>query len=79
MTDVNRDWRYIHYADESEELYDLSKDPHEWNNLAEKNEYDPVKRRLRVQALDTFAPSATTKTDLRMVVEGESFHWIPKK
>ncbi|MEY3897693.1 MAG: Choline-sulfatase, partial [Verrucomicrobiota bacterium] len=27
-------WRYIHYADGSEELYDMVKDPNEWTNLA---------------------------------------------
>ncbi len=27
-------WRYIHYADGSEELYDMQADPNEWNNLA---------------------------------------------
>ena len=27
-------WRYIHYADGSEELYDHKVDPNEWNNLA---------------------------------------------
>ena len=27
-------YRYIRYADGSEELYDLTKDPHEWRNLA---------------------------------------------
>ena len=27
-------WRYIRYADGSEELYDHAKDPHEWKNLA---------------------------------------------
>jgi arylsulfatase A-like enzyme len=27
-------WRYIHYADGSEELYDMENDPHEWHNLA---------------------------------------------
>ena len=32
-------WRYIHYADGSEELYDHKNDPHEWHNVAgdEKN------------------------------------------
>ena len=25
-------WRYIRYADASEELYDLNADPHEWTN-----------------------------------------------
>ncbi len=27
-------WRYIHYADETEELYDLRNDPNEWTNVA---------------------------------------------
>jgi hypothetical protein len=27
-------WRYIRYADGSEELYDHQADPNEWNNLA---------------------------------------------
>ena len=27
-------WRYIQYADGTEELYDLQADPHEWKNLA---------------------------------------------
>lgn len=27
-------WRYIHYADGSEELYDIRNDPQEWKNLA---------------------------------------------
>ena len=27
-------WRYIRYADGSEELYDMRKDPNEWKNVA---------------------------------------------
>lgn len=30
-----RTHRYIHYADGSEELYDITSDPHEWENLAD--------------------------------------------
>ncbi len=33
-----RTHRYVHYADGSEELYDIQKDPHEWSNLAAKPE-----------------------------------------
>lgn len=29
-----RQWRYIRYADGSEELYDMQADPHEWRNRA---------------------------------------------
>ncbi len=30
----SEDWRYIRYADGSEELYDMRQDPNEWHNLA---------------------------------------------
>jgi arylsulfatase A-like enzyme len=33
------DWRYIRYADGSEELYDVRKDPNEWTNLAGQPQY----------------------------------------
>ena len=36
-------WRYIRYADGSEELYDHDVDPHEWSNLARRVEYEGVK------------------------------------
>jgi arylsulfatase A-like enzyme len=35
-------WRYIHYADGSEELYDLQADPHEWTNIAGKPEHTAI-------------------------------------
>ncbi len=40
------DWRYIQYADGSEELYDLSQDPHEWVNLAGDRAYQAIKTEL---------------------------------
>jgi choline-sulfatase len=39
-------WRYIRYADGSEELYDSVNDPHEWHNLAHKKGHVEVKREL---------------------------------
>mgnify|MGYP001179979395 CR=1 FL=1 len=39
-------WRYIRYADGSEELYDHSKDPNEWTNLTGHAELSHVKTRL---------------------------------
>lgn len=35
-------WRYIRYADGSEELYDMHNDPREWTNLAGKPEFASV-------------------------------------
>ena len=39
-------WRYIRYADGSEELYDESKDPMEWANLAADSRYADIKTDL---------------------------------
>ena len=38
--------RYIRYADGSEELYDVTTDPYEWTNLADRNESADVKQQL---------------------------------
>jgi arylsulfatase A-like enzyme len=35
-------WRYIRYADGTEELYDTRKDPHQWTNLASQTEHAAV-------------------------------------
>ena len=39
----SENWRYIRYADGSEELYDMRKDPNEWNNLAGDSQFNSVK------------------------------------
>jgi choline-sulfatase len=39
-------WRYIRYADGSEELYDVVKDPHEWTNLAADSAHAATKKEL---------------------------------
>ena len=39
-------WRYIRYANGDEELYDHTKDPYEWSNLAKKVEFNSVKADL---------------------------------
>ena len=40
-------YRYIRYADGSEELYDHRNDPHEWDNLATRKESGPILRSHR--------------------------------
>lgn len=43
---VNADWRYIHYADGTEELYNERNDPHEWTNVVARAELADIKAKL---------------------------------
>ncbi|MBI5693726.1 MAG: sulfatase [Verrucomicrobia bacterium] len=49
-------WRYIRYADGGEELYDETKDPYEWTNLAARPEYAAAKAALARWLPATDAP-----------------------
>jgi arylsulfatase A-like enzyme len=40
-------WRYIRYADGTEELYDLKSDPNEWTNLADASHRDVLTEHRR--------------------------------
>lgn len=41
---ISEQWRYIRYADGSEELYRIQEDPREWKNLADDPQYREVIR-----------------------------------
>ena len=43
---VDAQWRYIRYADGSEELYDHRADPNEWTNRAAEPGLAEIKQRL---------------------------------
>ncbi|MEM6601306.1 MAG: sulfatase [Verrucomicrobiota bacterium] len=75
---VNQNWRYIHYRDGSEELYDLRKDPHEWDNLAELPEYSSMKQTLKSFAPEDQAKPGVNRSELRLVTQGTDFHWQEK-
>ncbi len=51
-------WRYIRYADGSEELYDHDNDPREWTNLAGDPSLADVKRELAKWLPEKNAPDA---------------------
>ena len=77
---INRDWRYIRYGEDGEELYDLKKDPNEWNNLAGEDKYAKVKAEMAAFAPKEFAPPAkklNAKRDL--FVKDGSYEWIAGK
>jgi arylsulfatase A-like enzyme len=61
LSDEN--WRYIRYADGGEELYDVRKDPYEWNNLAGDKKHAKVLERLRKKAPVKFAKLVEPKID----------------
>ena len=73
---INKDWRYITYGDDGEELYALKSDPNEWNNLAENPKYEDTKRLLRKSAPKKFSPAAPKRTIGKdLIIEGETFRW----
>jgi arylsulfatase A-like enzyme len=73
---INRDWRYIRYGEDGEELYDLRADPNEWNNLASQTGNKKVKRQLRETAPDVFAaPEQKLNVRKDLVIEGKTFRW----
>ena len=54
-------YRYIKYADGSEELYDHERDPHEWENLASSDDMRDVKKRLASWLPRRNAPRARSR------------------
>ena len=75
---VNKNWRYIYYRDGTEELYNVQEDPDEWYNLAGDQEYRSVINELKKVVPGEFHPGATPKNSLKLVIEGDTFHWEPK-
>jgi arylsulfatase A-like enzyme len=55
----SKKWRYIRYANGKEELYDVNKDPKEWNNLALESEYAASLKSLKNRLLNRI--STTTQ------------------
>jgi arylsulfatase A-like enzyme len=51
-------WRYIRYADGSEELYDMQADPHEWINLAAQPRFAAILEKHRQWLPRAEAPPA---------------------
>ncbi|MDG1893768.1 MAG: sulfatase-like hydrolase/transferase [Fuerstiella sp.] len=55
------DWRYIHYANDDEELYNIRDDPYEWHNLADDAQHAEKLKKLRAKAPQDFAPLVKPK------------------
>jgi len=72
---VNSNWRYIYYQDGTEELYNVKKDPNEWYNLAGSEEYKTIIEKMQKAAPKEFSPAATPRDKLKLIIEGDTFHW----
>jgi arylsulfatase A-like enzyme len=68
-------WRYIRYADGSEELYDRAADPNEWTNLAPE-----ASRRGTIRELAAWLPKidrpAVPGSTSRALVRGADGQWL---
>jgi arylsulfatase A-like enzyme len=71
-------WRYIRYADGSEELYDETADPNEWTNIARDPKFSQVKYEMarwlpkkNLHAVPGSASRILTYDDEKPVWEGE--------
>jgi arylsulfatase A-like enzyme len=56
-------WRYIHYANGDEELYDCQTDPYEWTNLAESPNSKAKLKEFRAVSPKDFAPGIAPKDE----------------
>ncbi|WP_395748729.1 sulfatase-like hydrolase/transferase [Prosthecobacter sp.] len=73
---VSRDhWRYIHYANGEEELYDIAADPHEWTNLLH-GEATP-EHRSRAAELRALAPAHPAPVPEVPLASMTSLTWHP--
>jgi arylsulfatase A-like enzyme len=68
-------YRYIRYADGSEEFYDLAQDPHEWTNLAKRSEFAALIREHAQWLPKTNAPPAPGSAQRLLVQENGRWMW----
>jgi hypothetical protein len=57
------DWRYIHYSNDDEELYDSAADRYEWTNLAAQPKHLAKLKELRAIAPKKFAAKVAPKDE----------------
>lgn len=70
-------WRYIRYADGSEELYDMEQDPREWHNLAGRADHANVlaEHRRCLPAIDVPPASGSAHRVLRYDPATDTAAW----
>jgi len=64
--------KYVYIHGHDEQLFDLEKDPDEWNNLAKRSDYASIRDELRERILSRFDPDRIEK-DLRDSLQRRQF------
>lgn len=67
---IDEQWRYIRYADGSEELYDTVADPREWHNVAGDPAHAAARQRLVSQLPESAPPAPGSKVRLIERIDG---------
>lgn len=70
-------WRYIHYSDGGEELYDTTADPHEWTNLL--HGVASAEQQARAARLRALAPENPVPIPETPAASLPSLTWHPAK
>jgi arylsulfatase A-like enzyme len=71
-------WRYIRYADGSEELYDMRNDPNEWTNLAKDKRYASIIKEHARWLPKTNLPAVAGSAQRLLEPVNGAWHWEGK-
>ena len=72
----SREFRYIRYADGSEELYDHRSDPDEWTNLADRADLQELMESLGRYLPSENSPPVPGKN--HWIFDTETYTWKPR-
>lgn len=76
---VSDKWRFIQYADGSQELYNLQNDPNEWKNLASDSKYKKVITDLKKWFPKINMPLAPGSAGRTLEQKNGSWYWEGKQ
>ncbi len=70
-------WRYLHYSNGDEELYDVATDPHEWTNLAQRPEFAPRLAAMRALVPKDIKPAYESQPGISAIQPDDFVAFVP--